>query len=409
MNDTVSGVIDHMIDYATISERMGYAVSDQGISVSNVIKGFNASTEPQYAVQDCGPELAGFGTCIREVDSFVKSIADQLRAADSNVITVPVGAAAATIALKGASGIERLAGDIALAYLFDNFEKFDRAKPSEKSDGFVSVKDIERIATTSRDPIARASAAWLLEHQQVLAAMNRADSGGNVAYDKIMKSDIERFRKQRAAFQVFNDNFSEFDGAQTRQADGTVKLDGKVSRQDIEKVAKTSKNQQVKDAAEYLLNDQLVLDGNTSSGDNIIGRHEMLKAATQNGEPIVPLKTQTNWVRTIGCTAAGELSVLSYADLLDEGNTASDAFAVGRSKAYSVSFKKLAKETSKVALAKSAKILVSWQVTAAATVVDIACRATAPRADWGLLRDKPKKKDEELNGPPSTPQVMAQK
>jgi hypothetical protein len=273
----------------------------------------------------------------------------------------------------------------------------------------VSVKDIERIAATSTTPVEKAAAAWLLEHREVLGAIDQADSRFNATDNKISRGDIQRFRQQRAAFQVLNDNFSEFDGAQTIQADGTVTLDGKVSREDIEKVARTSKNQTIKEAAEYLLKDERALNLNISSGDELIGKYEVQAVATKTGEPIVPLKIQTNWVRTVGCTAAGELSVLSYVDLLEAGNDGKDAFAAGRSAAYTVSLKKLATESSKAAVAKTAAMLGSWQVTAGATAIDLACRATAPRTDWGTVRSGEKKKGEEPSGPPSTPQAMAKK
>jgi hypothetical protein len=411
VNEIVLGVLGHMLEYATISERTGGAIFDQGVNVTVAIGAFNGTTESRFQVSDCGLELRGFGNEIVEVDQFVRAIAEELRAADVGIISVPMGAKAAKVALAAASGVERFAGDVSIAVLSDQFGSFDTAS-GRNSDGLVSVKDIERIAKSSKDPVEKSAAKWLLEHRKVIQAIDRADSPNGFDDDKISKADITRYIKQRKAFQVMLDNFVEFDGATTKKAkpsDAFGMTDGKVSRKDVEKVAATSADPVVRQAALDLLNDDRALNQSISFDDDIAGRYELQEVATQNGEPTAPLKMRTNWARKVGCTAASELSVLGYVDLVRNPTGFKEISNAARNKAEEILLKNLAKNATKKAVAKSAAAMTGPAAIALATGIDLACRATAPRTDWGTVRSEDKKKEGELTGPPSTPQVMAQK
>jgi hypothetical protein len=148
---------------------------------------------------------------------------------------------------------------------------------------------------------------------------------------------------------------------------------------------------------------------NATFDDQIVGRYELQRISTQDGEPTSPLKPQTNLVRTIGCGAAGELSVLSYVDLATNPLGSKEQAAVARSRAETKLLRQVAKQATKKVAAKSAAALLTPEAVALATAVDVACRATAPRTDWGTVRSQDKKEEEKPSGPPSTPQVMAQK
>jgi hypothetical protein len=411
MNETVLGVLDHMVDYATISERMGSAIFDHGVNVTVAIGALNGASEPRFNISDCGVELRGFGNEIVEIDRFVKAIAEELRSADAKSISVPMGAKATNVALAPASGVERLAGDVSLSLLSEKFAVFDTANGG-KSDGLMSIKDVERLATTSKDPVERAAAKWLLENPKVLDAIDRADSPNGFEDDKLSKGDIVRYLKQRKAFQVLLDNFEEFDGATTKKAqvgDAFGVTDGKVSRKDIEMVATASRDPRVRTAAKFLLKDERALNQTIASADDIAGRYDLQEIATQNGEPTAPLKIRTNWTRKVGCGVAGELSVLSYGALLNEDAGSSEVNAVVRSITEAEILKLLAKNSAKKMVTKSIGTLTGPAGLAVATGIDLACQVTAPRTDWGTVRSEPKKEKEKLKGPPSTPQVMAQK
>jgi hypothetical protein len=236
MKEIVLGVLDHMDEYANVSERMAAELMNMGNSVSHAITAFNAGTDSTYQVADCGSESIGLGKEIATIDGFVKAIATGLRSADSAAVTFSLGSLAANGVLDSSKEIERLAGDVSLLNLLGRFDAFDGAKDG-KLDGLISIKDIERVAARSKDPIEKAEAKWLLEHRSVLDALDRGDSADFSTDGKISKSDIKRYTEQRIAVQVMNDHFDEFDKATTNKADG------KVSRQDIEEVMNTTRIQ----------------------------------------------------------------------------------------------------------------------------------------------------------------------
>ena len=347
MSSKVLGVPDLMEDYAEISLRMSDDLGRSGNSVSHAITAFNDRTETRYQVIDCGPGLTGLGDEIATIDSFVRAIALGLRAADSTSISFKLGAYAVDAILETSKDVERLAGDVALSSLLSQFDLFDKAKDN-KRDGVVSIKAIERIAESSKNPTQRAAAAWLLDHRKVLEAIDRSDSVDNTSDERITKKDINRFLKQRAAVQVMNDRFDEFDSATTG------KTDGKISRQDIEKVRSDSKDPVVRAAAKTLLDDERALNLNATYGDQIAGKYELEKVLNQNGEPTPPMKPQTNVLRDVTCGVAGELSVLSYVDLAVNPLGAKEQASVARSQAESKILKQVAKQAAHKTAAKVA-------------------------------------------------------
>jgi hypothetical protein len=424
MNDQVMGILDQMREYSTISARMGDALIDEGIIVDRALTQFNANTEAAYNVGNCGSLLATFGAQVHDVDHFVTAIAEELRKADSGTITNQMEANAARAILPGAKSVERMAGDVAMICLLTEFESFDSVK-NGKSDGRISMKDVERVAKDSNDPIKRAAAAWLLSHKEVLTALDRADSPTDTTDNRISREDIARYLIQRAAYQVMEDNRKLFDAATTG------KSDGKISRKDIEHVAITSTDPDIVAAANYLLNDSRTLDDQAVEGDQIVGRYELEKVANKNGEPVPREKVQVSALRKVGCGAAKEMSYIGYADmvikaakgesLLVDGSKDVAKKIVGRvaaDTATDLTLKGAANltqaEARKRLLAKTLAKGLGPQVQLAATAVDGVCRLTEPDTSSGKIKTKKQEKDEEKleekpTGPQSTPQVMAQK
>lgn len=399
----VMGVLDNMDEYATLSARMGDDLEYAGRRVGNAIETFNQSSEPSYNVGNSGVSLAVLGDQVREIDSFVKSIADALRQADTDTISIKMGSVATDRILYDAVALERAAGDIALFYLLKDFAAFDAINDG-KSDGIVSAKDIETAALISKDPKVRASAAWLREHRDVWLAIDVADARPLATPDgKVTAKDVARYMRQRAAYQVFSTNIAVFDDPDPKNRDG------KVSRNDIERVVKTAADPNLRAAAQYLLDDERVLNNHVSFGDQVAGRYDLSKVASRYAEPKSPLPLQKNWVRDIGCGAAKQFSYLAYLDMVDKVLVGDVTVIDDAEQNYLQRFAldHVAATATRETLRKSAATLASPQFAAAATVIDGVCRITEPRKDWGtVVGPRDKKKDEET-GPPSSVEILS--
>jgi hypothetical protein len=424
MSTTVQGVLDHMIEYSDVSARMGDALEDQGAAVERTIRRLNESSEETFGVPNSGPLLIHLGAQIREVDQFAKSIAEALRQADSPKITNEMEAAAAKSVLAGASDVERMAGDLAFTYLLVNFDNFDSAK-NGMSDGLVSMNDVERVAKNSKDPAERAAANWLLEHNDVFKKLDRTGSALDKTDDLIDRDDIVRYLLQRAAYQVLRDNLGLFDSATTG------KFDGKVSRKDVEHILARTSDPNIAGAAKFLLENPATLNHHIAFGDDLVGRYELEKIANQNGEPAPREKVQVHMARTIGCGAAKEMSWVSYVDTVQKMRKGESAVVDGGKDVAKQAVKKFAddqvedlmikkaigltgRETGKLVAAKSISAVGGAYVGAAATGVDLACRATAPDTSSGSIKVKKVKKVKKQKKPlqtesPSTEDEMAQK
>lgn len=401
---TVMGVLDDMNAYASVSAQMGDELDHAGRVVSHALQAFNSASEPTYQVGNCGPGLSVLGEQVTQIDSFVKSIADALRQADAGTISFKIGADATRPALSDAAALERAAGDVALFYLLKDFSAFDAIDDGE-SDGIVSVKDIERVAAKATDPEVRASAAWLLDHKEVLHAIDEADAQPYAGPDgKITAHDVARYMTQRAAYQVFTANIGVFDDPNVKERDG------KVSRADIERMLNTSTDPNVKAAAAYLLEDERVLNGRVALGDQVAGRYDLSKVAKRYAEPRSPLPQRKNWARDIACGTAKQFSYLGYVDMVAKVLEADPSVAmdVERELIQTQTLTYLMATTKRESVKRSAAVLASPQFAVAATVIDGVCRITEPRKNWGTVRVPRDTEEREVRtGPPSTLEILS--
>ena len=268
----------------------------------------------------------------------------------------------------------------------------------------MSAKDVETASLISKDPKVRASAAWLLEHHDVWLAIDVADARSLASPDgKVTAKDVARYMRQRAAYQVFSTNIAVFDDPDPR------KRDGKVSRNDIERVIKTSADPNLRAAAQYLLDDERVLNNHVSFGDRVAGRYDLSKVASRYAEPKSPLPLQKNWVRDIGCGAAKQFSYLAYLDMVDKVLEGDLTVIEDAEQNYvqRVALDHVATAATREAVKKSAATLASPQFAAAATVIDGVCRITEPRKDWGTVVARRDKKKDEQTGPPSSLEILS--
>jgi hypothetical protein len=418
---TVKGVLDHMCEYSEVSVRMADVLEDQGSMVERAIRRLNDGSEEPLRVTDTGPLLIRLGAQIREVDQFAKAIAEALREADSSSITNEMEAAAAKSVLDGASDVERMAGDLAFTYLLVNFDNFDSAK-NGTSDGRVSMNDVRRVAKDSKDPAERAAADWLVEHKDVLRKLDRTGSALDKTDDHIDRDDIVGYLLQRAAYQVLRDNLGLFDSATTG------KFDGKVSRKDIERIFAHTSDPNIAGAAKFLLENPATLNHHIAIGDDLVGRSELQSIANQNGEPVPREKVRVHAARTIGCGAAKEMSWVSYVDAVNKMRRGQSVVVDGAKDVAKQAAKKLAddkiddlmikkaigltgRETGKLVAAKSVSAIGGTYVGAAATGVDLVCRATTPDTSSGSIKVQGSKKQKKplQTETPSTEQEMAQK
>lgn len=400
----VMGVLDAMINYAFISAQMGDDLDHTGRVVSRVIQHFNSTSEPTYRVGDCGPSLSVLGEQVTQVDSFVKSIADALRKADTSTISMSMGADVTGPMLAEAAALERAAGDVALFYLLRNFSTFD-AMRNGRSDGTISMRDIEAAAIASKDLKIRASAQWLLEHREVLRAIDEADDRKLAGPDgEITAKDVARYMKQRAAFRVFSENIALFDDPDPNARDH------KVSRGDIERMVKTSTDPNIKAAARYILDDHRVLNGQVTFGDRLAGKYDLSNVAKRYAEPKSPLPLQKNWVRDIGCGAAQQFSYLGYIDMVSKvlEKDPTVIFDIEGEVIQETTLRLLIETSTRESAKRSAAVMASPQFALAATAVDGLCRVTEPRKNWGTVRAPSKRTETKgLTGPPASKEILS--
>ncbi len=407
----VMGSLDVMTKYSTVGAQRADELRRHGAWVSQAVAAYNHVVDERYRVGRDGEPVLALSVGLNDVDTFVGEIAQRLRQADTLSISYDTALEAVRARFGTAVDLDRTASDLATGLFLEAFEKLDNIQGG-KTDSVVSIRDLKWAASNATDPNTRAAAVWLLAHRAVLQAIDAANQPGvvqpgqQIAGDgSITKADLATYQERQRAYRVMIDNFAVFDGAREG------KLDGKVSQNDLRRMAYPPYPEDLREAARVLANDPKGLNGYTAFGDQVAGVYDLDTVAKTYGEARLPLPAKPrNPVMNAVCGVAGFYSLLGWVDLVgavatNDRETALNALTstvgtkalekggvrAGEKIAAAIP-EATAKQAARLATAQAAtKTLVKVvspgaPLTAAATAIDLACRATDPsNKTWGSV------------------------
>ena len=407
----VMGNLDVMTRYSTVGAQRAEEIGRHGAWVTQTVTAYNQRVDKRYRVVRNGEPVLALSVGLNNIDTFVGDIAQRLRNADTLSISYETALQAVRARFGTAADLDRTASDLATGVFVDAFDTLDNIRGG-KADSTVSIDDLKWASKHATDPNTRAAAVWLLAHRAVLESIDTANQTepvlpGQLRFGdgRITNADIVTFQQRQRAYRVMIDNFAVFDGAREG------KLDGKVSQNDLRRMAYPPYPADLREAARVLASDPRGLHGYASFGDKVAGVYDLDTVAKTYGESRLPLPAKPrNPIINAVCGVAGVYSLVGWADLVigiydhdPEKSVNALPTTVGTT-AIAIGGKQVGKKIAAAipaATAKQAARLATAQIatkalakvaspgvafTAAATGIDLACRVNDPSTrTWGSV------------------------
>lgn len=173
----------------------------------------------------------------------------------------------------------------AIRTLLDNFDKL-------QSNGVIGKPELEKAAQDSSNPELAAAARHVLDNQALMDGLDTAYKNKEKGKDRtdglISKNDLQTARDQSSAEPTTGMDHDKAMNTLLKNWDNVAGSDGMVSKDDLAKAAKDTKNPELAKAANFMLDNKTFLDGldtafqhsqgKKRSADGEISREDMATA-----------------------------------------------------------------------------------------------------------------------------------